>query len=589
MLRSRYFLTTLRETPSDADNISAKLMIKAGMIRKLASGIYEWLPLGYRVLKKIENIIREEMDRIGGIEVWLPVIQPKELWTKTGRWYVYGKELLRIKDRKDNEYCFAPTAEEVITDLVRKEITSYRELPLLLYQFGIKFRDEIRPRFGVMRAREFYMKDAYSFHTDENDCIQWYYKLYECYQRIFRRCGLKFQAVEASTGAIGGNYSHEFMVLASTGEAEIAFCDCGYAANVERAEIMEPHFNKTDEEKELEYIETPNLYTVEDVSKLCGITPDRFIKTMFYKSDDKIILALVRGDHEVNEDKIIRLLGLSMIEKLTHEEYSKLVGGKVGFAGPVGIRELALSNSKKIDYIIADNHLKGVVNAVSGANKDDYHLKNINYPRDWQPDVWADIKMVSEGDRCPKCGSLFKFTKGIEVGQIFKLGTKYSSKLECYYLDKDQTKKTMEMGCYGIGVSRTVAAAIEQYHDEKGIIWPIQIAPFHVYLINIEQDDDVIDATKKIYNELLHSNIEVLWDDRNERAGVKFNDCDLIGIPWRVVVSRKTLASNELELKRRDRDETRRIKIYDVKEIVEMIKSELEEVLYENRSFSIQG
>lgn len=575
MLRTKYFLNTLRETPSDADNISAKLMIKAGMIRKLASGIYEWLPLGYRVLKKIENIIREEMDRIGGIEVWLPVIQPKELWTKTGRWYVYGKELLRMKDRKDNEYCFAPTAEEVITDLVRKEVTSYRELPLLLYQFGIKFRDEIRPRFGVMRAREFYMKDAYSFHIDEKDCIDWYYRLYDCYNRIFKRCGLKFRAVEASTGAIGGNYSHEFMVLASTGEAEIAFCSCGYAANVERAEVKEPVFDKKEEEKELQYIPTPNLYTVDEVSKLSGIPAYKFIKTMFYKDGDKIILALVRGDHEVNEDKIIRLLSLNTLEKLTAEEYSSLIGGKVGFAGPVGIRDIALKNSKKIDYIIADNYLKGVVNGISGANKDDYHLKNINYPRDWTPDIWADIKIASNGDRCPKCGEVFNFMKGIEVGQIFKLGTKYSSKLECYYLDKDQTKKTMEMGCYGIGVSRTVAAAIEQYHDDKGIIWPIQISPFHVYLINVEQDKDIFQVAKKIYDELLNNNIEVLWDDRDERPGVKFNDGDLIGIPWRIVVSRRTVSSNEFELKRRDSNEVKRIRIDELKSVIELIQSEL--------------
>lgn len=577
MRRTRYLLRTIRETPSDADNISAKLMIKAGMIRKLASGIYEWLPLGFKVLKKIENIIREEMDKIGGIELWLPVIQPKELWTRTGRWDIYGKELLRIKDRKDNDYCFAPTAEEVITDLVRKEVTSYRELPLLLYQFGLKFRDEIRPRFGVMRAREFYMKDAYSFHVDEEDCIRWYWKLYECYSRIFTRCGLKFRAVEATTGAIGGNYSHEFMVLSSTGEADIAFCDCGYAANVERAEVKEPVFEKDEDEKELEYIPTPEKYTVDDVSKLTGISADKFIKTMFYKGDDKIILALVRGDHEINEDKLIRVTGVSSIEKLTPEEYSSLIGGKVGFAGPVGIREVPKKNGKKIDIIVADNHLKGVVNGVSGANKDDYHLKNINYPRDWQPDLWADIKLASYGDRCIKCGSLFKFTKGIEVGQIFKLGIKYSSRLECYYLDKDQNKKPMEMGCYGIGVSRTVAAAIEQYHDDKGIIWPVQIAPFHVYLINLEMEKDVFETTQKVYNELVEKGVEVLWDDRDERPGVKFNDCDLIGIPWRVVVSKKTLADNEIEIKKRNEKECYRLKIDEVSKLIAQIKEALKE------------
>ncbi|MCX7905513.1 MAG: proline--tRNA ligase [Elusimicrobiales bacterium] len=572
MRRTRYFLNTLRETPADADNISAKLMIKSSMIRKLVSGIYEWLPLGFRVLKKVENIIREEMDKIGGIEVWLPVIQPKELWTRTGRWDIYGKELLRIKDRKENEYCFAPTAEEVITDLVRKEITSYRELPLLLYQFGLKFRDEIRPRFGVMRAREFYMKDAYSFHTDEKDCIEWYYKLYDCYSKIFKRCGLNFKAVEASTGAIGGNYSHEFMVLASTGEAEIVYCECGYAANIERAEVKEISFERKEEEKPLEYIYTPDLYTVDDVSKLTGISSDKFIKTMFYKSEDKIILALVRGDHEVNEDKIVRLFNLQSIEKITNEDYSKIVGGKVGFAGPVGIRDIALKNGRKIDYIIADNYLKGVINGVSGANKDDFHLKNINYPRDWNPDIWGDIKIADKDDRCPKCGGVFMFTRGIEVGQIFKLGTKYSSKLECYYLDKEQNKKPMEMGCYGIGVSRTVAAAIEQNNDEKGIIWHPQIAPFHVYLINVENDYEVFNTSYDLYSKILNAGIEVLWDDREERVGVKFNDCDLIGIPWRIVISKKTLLNGEFEVKKRNENKTYRIKIENFHLLVDEIK-----------------
>jgi prolyl-tRNA synthetase len=577
MRRTRYFLNTFREDPSDADNISAKLMIKSGMIRKLASGIYEWLPLGFRVLKKIENIIREEMDKTGGIEVWLPVIQPKELWVRTGRWNVYGKELLRIKDRKDQEYCFAPTAEEVITDLVRREITSHRQLPVLLYQFGLKFRDEIRPRFGVMRAREFYMKDAYSFHTTEKDCLNWYQKLYDCYTRIFSRCGLNFKAVEAATGAIGGNYSHEFMVLANTGEAEIVYCDCGYSANVEKAKVKDPDL-KTNP---LEFLEkkdvpTPGLYSVEDVSKFLNIPPSKFIKTMFYKSGEKIILALIRGDHQINENKILEITGFEGLEKLTEEEYSKLIGGKVGFAGPQNIRDIAIKNGYKIDLIIGDNYLKGVLNGVSGANKDDTHTININYPRDYSVDIWADIKNASEGDRCIKCGKVFKFTRGIEVGQIFKLGTKYSSKLDCYFIDEKQEKRPMEMGCYGIGVSRTVAAVIEQFNDEKGIIWPIQIAPFHVYLINVEPDDkNVIENTEALYNNLISNGIEVLWDDRNERAGVKFNDCDLIGIPYRVVVSKKTLLANEFEVKKRNEKDSYRISFDDFLKMVNEIKSKI--------------
>ena len=577
MRRTQYFLNTLREEPSDADNVSAKLMIRAGMIRKLASGIYEWLPLGFRVLKKIENIIREEMDKIGGIEVWLPVIQPKDLWERTGRWSIYGKELLRIKDRKNQEYCFAPTAEEVITDLVRKEITSHKQLPVLLYQFGLKFRDEIRPRFGVMRAREFYMKDAYSFHKDEKDCLLWYSKLYDCYSRIFTRCGLNFKAVEAATGAIGGNYSHEFMVLADTGEAEIVYCDCGYAANLEKAKVKDPNLSVDSKNfLEMKDVPTPGLYSVDDVSKFLNIPPSKFIKTMFYKSKDKIILALIRGDHHINENKILEYTQLEFIEKITEEEYSKLIGGKVGFAGPQNIKDIAKKNGYKIDFIIADNYLKGVLNGVSGANKDDMHTININYTRDYNVDLWADIKNASEGDMCVNCGKLLKFIRGIEVGQIFKLGIKYSSKLQCYFLDENQDKKPMEMGCYGIGVSRTVAAIIEQFHDEKGIIWPIQIAPFHVYLITVEQDDEnVIKKAESLYNHLIDNGIEVLWDDRFERAGVKFNDCDLIGIPFRVVVSKKTILSNEFEVKNRDNNQSYRISFENLSDFIKNIKSKI--------------
>ncbi|MGC8867452.1 MAG: proline--tRNA ligase, partial [Elusimicrobiales bacterium] len=416
---------------------------------------------------------------------------------------------------------------------------------------------------------------AYSFHTDEKDCIEWYWKLYDAYSRIFKRCGLNFKAVEAVTGAIGGNYSHEFMVLASTGEAEIAFCSCGYAANTERAEVKEPVFEKKESELPLEDIPTPDLYTVEDVSRLTGLPKEKFIKTMFYKADNKIILVLIRGDHEINEDKIIRLTAVSSIERLSPQEYSAIIGGKVGFAGPVGIRDIAKKNGKNIDLIIADNHLKGVANGISGANRDDYHTKNINFPRDWQPDIWADVKVASKGDRCVKCGSELKFTRGIEVGQIFKLGTKYSSKLDCYYLDKDQQKKLIEMGCYGIGVSRIVAAAIEQHHDEKGIIWPVSIAPFHIYLINIENNEDVLKTAHSIYSQLANEGIEVLWDDRDERAGVKFNDCDLIGLPWRIVVSKKTVSCGEFELKKRISDLPSRMKVSDLKNLIEEIKSQI--------------
>ncbi len=573
MRLTNYFLPTLRQAPSDADNISAKLMFRAAMIRKLASGIYEWLPLGLRVLKKVENIIRQEMDAIGSQELWLPVIQPKELWVETGRWQVYGKELLRIKDRKDSEFCFAPTAEEVITNVVRRDINSYRQLPILLYQFGLKFRDEIRPRFGVMRSREFYMKDAYSFHTSEEDSLKWYDKVYKAYERIFTRCGLKFKPVEAATGAIGGNYSHEFMVFANTGEADIAMCDCGYAANVEKAEVKPFEGSISPSSfKDIKEVPTPDKYTVEDVSDMLKIPPSSFIKTGFYIADNEIVLALVRGDHEINENKLMKALGCLSLERADEKSYEKAAGCKVGFAGPVGIKE----KTGVIKKIVADHYLKGVLNGVSGANKDGFHIMNINVGRDYQPDMFADIKNASKGDLCVKCSSPLSFVKGIEVGQTFKLGTKYSSSLKCDYLDENQKSVPMEMGCYGIGVSRTVAAAIEQNNDEYGIIWPAPIAPFHVALITVETEDSAIySKSQEIYDTLIKSGIEVLWDERNERPGIKFKDADLIGLPFRIVISSKTLKDGEMEYKKRSQKQAVRVKLNDLPSLIEEMKREI--------------
>ncbi len=566
---SNYFLPTLRQAPADADNVSAKLMFRAAMIRKLASGIYEWLPLGFRVLKKVEQIIREELDAIGAQELWLPVIQPKELWTETGRWQVYGKELLRIKDRKDSEFCFAPTAEEVITNVVRRDISSYRQLPILLYQFGLKFRDEIRPRFGVMRAREFYMKDAYSFHVDEKDCLLWYDKVYKAYERIFTRCGLKFRPVEAATGAIGGNYSHEFMVFANTGEADIAVCDCGYAANVEKAQVkpFEPS-NSSADFLPLKDVHTPQKTSVEDVAAFLNLPASSFIKTGFYTADGQTVMALVRGDHEINENKLMSVLGCKSLERADEAAYTKAAGCKAGFAGPVGL-------NGKIK-MLADHYVKGIINGVSGANKDDFHTVNINLGRDYQPDIFADIKNAGPGDLCHKCGSLLKFVKGIEVGQTFKLGTKYSASLKCEFLDEGQKNRPMEMGCYGIGVSRTVAAAIEQNNDEFGIIWPAPIAPFHVYLVTVETEDkEVYSKSQQIHDTLLSAGIETLWDERNERAGIKFKDADLIGLPFRIVLSSKTLKDNEFEFKRR-RDKTPvRMKLESMPALIEEMLREI--------------
>ncbi len=555
MRLTSYFVPTLREAPQDADTISANLMLRAGLIRKLSSGIYEWLPLGLRVLRKVERIIREEMDAVGGQEVALPVIQPRELWEESGRWGVYGKELLRISDRKEAEFCFAPTAEEVITNMVRRDVRSYRQLPLLLYQFGTKFRDEIRPRFGVMRAREFYMKDAYSFHAGEEDCEAWYGKIYKAYDNICRRCGFRYQAVEAESGPIGGNFSHEFMVLADTGENDIAFCSCGYAANTEKAESAEPVFPPSDPAsfEPMRDVDTPAAYTIEDVSRLLGLSPERFIKTLFFIADGNPVLALVRGDHTLNENKLRRALGAKTLEKASEDVYTAITGCAVGFAGPVGIRE-KFSNrpgAKPLKTIVADFALKGVVNAVSGANITDKHTVGVNLGRDWNPDTFCDLKVAGAGDRCVKCGKPLSFIKGIEIGHTFKLGTKYSVAMKAEYLGEDQKPRPMVMGCYGIGVSRIVAAAIEQGHDGNGIIWPAPIAPFEFSLIAIGEGPEVVAAADRIYSDMLAAGMDALIDDRDERPGVKFKDADLMGLPYRVVVSEKTLKDGECEFKKR--------------------------------------
>ncbi|MFH1368762.1 MAG: proline--tRNA ligase [Elusimicrobiota bacterium] len=543
---TQLFIPTLREAPADADIISAKLMLRAGMIRKLASGIYEWLPLGLKVLKKVEQIIREEMNAINGHEVSLPILLPKELWEETGRWGLYGKELFRIKDRKESEFCLGPTHEEVMTDLVRREVRSYRQLPLMLYQFGTKFRDEIRPRFGVMRAREFLMKDAYSFHADEKDAEAYYQEAYKAYENICRRCGFKFRVVEATTGQIGGSFSHEFMVLADTGEEEIAWCECGYGANVEKAECgkTEEGRGKTEEEKTIEEIHTPNLKSVEEVGKFLEMPADKFIKTMIYIADGKPLVALVRGDHEINETKLQSAAGVSEIKLADEATIEKLTGAPLGFAGPVGM--------KNKTTVIADHSIECVANSVSGANRKDYHLKNINAGRDYKPDITADIRKVKPGDKCARCGKELKFCRGIEIGHIFKLGYKYSKAMNVNYLDADGKENTMVMGTYGIGVSRIVAATIEQSNDENGIIWPMPLAPYKVVIIPVNiKDEQVKNTAESIYAGLIKEGIDTLIDDRDERAGVKFKDADLTGIPYRITIGEKNLKDGKAELKKR--------------------------------------
>ncbi|MBA7511536.1 Proline--tRNA ligase [subsurface metagenome] len=566
MLLSKYLLPTLKEIPREAEIPSHQLMIRSGIMRQLASGIYEWLPLGLRVLHKVENIIREEMDSIGAQEVSLPAMQPRELWEESGRWDFYGKELIRLKDRNRRDFCLGPTHEEVITDLVRKEVRSYKELPLLLYQFQTKFRDEIRPRFGVIRAREFYMKDAYSFDATDKNAETSYNNVFETYSRIFQRCGLKFRSVEAQTGAIGGAFSHEFMVIADTGEEIIVSCKCGYAANLEKAEGVPPakvggKAGKRSGLKELEEVETKNMKTVEEVGKFLKEKPDKFIKTLVYKTNGECVIVMVRGDHEVNESKVKSYLGVNEIFLADEKTIKEVSGAPLGFAGPV---ELKIKCK-----LLADYSVEGIVNGVTGANKKDYHLKNVNINRDYSVDEILDLRRAKEGDVCPKCGKTLEFSRGIEVGHTFKLGTKYSKTLRATFLDKDGKEKYFVMGCYGIGVSRIVAAAIEQGHDQNGIIWPLPIAPFQVLILPVNYEHEKIRTiSNRIYKQLESAGYEVLMDDRDERAGVKFKDADLIGIPIRVTVGEKTLAKNIVEVKLRGEKEVREVEPDQVQKLI---------------------
>ncbi|PKM92694.1 MAG: proline--tRNA ligase [Elusimicrobia bacterium HGW-Elusimicrobia-4] len=565
MKYSQAFIPTLKETPSDADTISLKLMLRAGLIRKLSSGIYEWLPLGLRVLKNVEHIIREEMDKIGGLELLLPAILPKEIWKETGRWDIYGNELFRIKDRKDAEFCLGPTHEEIITDIVRKDVRSYKQLPLMLYQFQTKFRDEIRPRFGVMRAKEFYMKDAYSFHATEEDAENYYKIVHGAYSKICERCGFKFRAVEATTGAIGGSFSDEFMVMADTGEEEIVSCECGYGANVEKAGTVPERglSQKNSELKALEEVHTPNLKTVEEVGKFLNEKQEKFIKTLIYLADEKPVMVLVRGDCEINEDKFKSHLKSNELVLAAGEIVEKISGAPIGFAGPV---HLPLTTYHL--PLIADFSVENIINGISGANKKDYHLKNINIGRDYKPTEILDIRKIKKGDLCPRCKKHeLKFSRGIEVGHTFKLGTKYSKAMNATFLDEKGKQNFFIMGCYGIGVSRIVAAAIEQSHDESGIIWNESLAPYKAIIIPVSYEGKIKDVCDGLY-EKLSQKYDVLLDDRDERAGVKFKDADLLGIPVRITVSEKTLKENKVEIKYRNKNS---VNLLDIEKVLDRI------------------
>ena len=551
---SKFFIPTYREVPAEAEVISHQLMLRAGLIRKLTAGIYTYLPAGLKSIRKVENIIREEMNRAGAIELLMPAVQPAELWQESGRWDVYGKELLRFRDRHNREACLAPTHEEVITDLVRKEIRSYKQLPLNFYQIQTKFRDEIRPRFGLMRCREFIMKDAYSFDVDEEGANKSYESMYEAYSRIFTRCGLKFRAVEADSGAIGGSYSHEFMVLADTGEDQLVSCTkCEYAANLEKAEVRRPDEDLNSaqasgqDNSPLQEVMTPDIKTIDQLAEFLSIEPAVLLKTLIYVADGRPIAALVRGDHEINETKLKNYLGADVVELAPPEVIQEVTGAPTGFAGPVGLKV----------KLIADYSVRDTTTWVTGANKKDMHLINVKLGRDFQVDEFADIRLITPSDPCPRCGGPIKFSRGIEVGHIFKLGTKYSKAMKALFLDEKGEEHPIVMGCYGIGVGRTVAAAIEQNHDDMGIIFPIPIAPFEVVILALQMHDpQVRETAEKLYHALLEKGVDVLFDDRDERPGVKFNDADLIGIPVRVTVGQKGLKEGKVELKVRDNKQT---------------------------------
>ncbi len=562
MRYSNYFIPTYKEMPAEAEIISHQLMLKAGLIRKLTSGIYNYLPAGLKSLKKMENIIREEMNRSGAVEILMPAVQPAELWQESGRWDLYGTELLRFKDRHNRDACLGPTHEEIITDLVRREIRSYKQMPINFYQIQTKFRDEIRPRFGMMRCREFIMKDAYSFDSDEAGVEKSYEIMHQTYSNIFRRCGLKFRAVEADTGSIGGSFSHEFMVLADTGEDQIVNCtQCDYAANIEKAELKWDEHKSADADdamKALEEVDTPDIKTVEEVTSFLSISPDQLIKTLILYSDGEMVAALVRGDHELNEIKLKNLLGAEQVELADPQSVTEVTGAPMGFAGPVGLKV----------RVVADHAIKGMRNFVTGGNRQDLHLLNVNMERDFQVDLFGDLRMVTPGDSCPRCGENIRFGRGIEVGHIFKLGTKYSKAMGAVFLDKHGSEKPIIMGCYGIGVGRTVAAAIEQNHDRDGIIFPISIAPFEVVILPLQMHEEkVVEAAEKIYRELSDGGLDVLIDDRDVRAGIKFNDADLLGTPIRVMVGTRNLKEGQAEIRMRSESESTIIPIQDTPRI----------------------
>lgn len=556
MRLSKMHIKTLREVPNEAEIASHILLLRTGMIRKLVSGVYGFMPLGWRSVRKIEDIIRQEMDATGAQEILMSAVQPAELWQESGRWFAYGPEMWRVKDRNGRDFCLGPTHEEVFTDIIRNDVSSHRQLPLNLYQIQTKYRDEARPRFGLMRSREFIMKDAYSFDKDYEGLDKSYDEMYKAYEKIFTRCGLTFRPVEADTGAIGGSNSHEFTALSEVGESEIAYCEsCSMAATTERAECVDAPASDA-EMLPLEEVYTPDTKTIEEVANFLGMEEKDTIKALLFVTYDEegkengYVAAFIRGDRELNMTKLVNALNIPehSIEFADEAKISAATGCVGGFTGPMGLHDCT---------IVVDSELPGLKNLCAGANKADHHVKNVNYGRDYEGDIVTDLKTLKVGDPCPVCGAPVKHARGIEVGQVFKLGTKYSDAMHAVYKDENQKEQPIVMGCYGIGVTRTLSAVVEQHHDENGIIWPMSVAPYHVIVTLVNgKDEQQTAVAEEIYAQLMKAGVEVLLDDRNERPGVKFKDADLLGIPVRITVGKRA-AEGVVEYKlRREADKS---------------------------------
>ena len=563
MKMSNMLVSTLREVPAEAEIDSHKLMLRAGMIRKMAAGIYNYMPIGLKVLKNIEEIVREEMNTAGAQEFLASAVLPAELWQESGRWDVYGDEMFRLKDRNNRDFCLGPTHEEVFTDIARNEIKSYKQLPVNLYQIQTKYRDERRPRFGIMRSREFIMKDAYSFDKDQAGLDVSYDKMHDAYVKIFNRCGIDAKCVEADSGAIGGANSAEFMVKSEVGEDDVVFCSaCDYAANIEKAEAN-PEKAEVEELLEMEKVATPDSRGIYEVSEFLKVSPKKTVKLLMFNVDGKIVGVVVRGDREVNEVKVANAAQASGdIIMASNEEYTKATNCEPGFGGPVGI---------KVDLLLVDEEVANMYNMILGANETGYHLKNVNYGRDFEG-VVGDFRKIESGEKCPKCGSEVTIARGTEVGHIFKLGTKYSAAMNATFIDENGKNVPFVMGCYGIGVTRTMASIIEQHHDENGIIWPLSVAPYHVSVIPVNiKDEAQMKIANKLYDELKKIGVDAILDDRNERPGVKFKDSELIGIPMRVTVGKK-ITDGEVEFKLRDGE----MEVIKIEDVLEKVKSQFE-------------